>query len=220
MGFLVGNTCENISFHHNLIISCDGRQPQLVGPGAVDFRSNWIHNWGTYACRLKEDGVSVTPFPVNLVGNIWSEGPDAARHNFYQGREIGFDAPSALQLYIDKNTSRSCPNGTEEQWNMTFDITDGSTPDEGTYRVATAHDAPSVIPRELTNYPDHDTNPRYLRRWIATHAGARLPLLDRIDQRLIREALGGNGKIPDSVSDVIDAAPWAATRVLPLPWIN
>ena len=72
---------QSASFHHNLIIHNDSRNPRfdhdyvstLKGP--VDYVNNVLYNWGGNSAYGGESGQNSTPKYINMVNNYYKPGP-------------------------------------------------------------------------------------------------------------------------------------------------
>lgn len=72
---------QSASFHHNLIIHHDSRNPRfdhdyvstLKGP--VDYVNNVLYNWGGNSAYGGESGQNSTPKYINMVNNYYKPGP-------------------------------------------------------------------------------------------------------------------------------------------------
>jgi len=89
---LVRTGVANISFHHNLYVSGDERNPQLDDASVVDFVNNVVFDWSTnYGTRIRNGSTA------NLVNNCWIPSPRSD-----QADAVIIDA-DAGPVYMDGN---------------------------------------------------------------------------------------------------------------------
>ena len=104
---------EPASFHHNLIMSNNSRNPRFSGSAStvnpademVDFRNNVIYNWGDNNIYGGEKG------KYNIVNNYFKSGP-ASKH---KNRIINPSIPYG-QFYVDGNFVNDFPKITANNW--------------------------------------------------------------------------------------------------------
>jgi len=124
----------NVSFHHNLMMSCNKRSPRAGGNSAlgqadaplVDIRHNLIYNFGKHGISFGRGA------RVNIVGNVIRPGPDSPPSGyavFVTDREdegtAGYLAGNCLSNYDPQQDRdvRDCP---QEQFSLVdsrFDVT-------------------------------------------------------------------------------------------------
>ena len=76
---------KNVTFHHNLLVSHDSRNPRFCGSRysnqpeleKVDFRNNVIFNWGANNAYAAEGG------SYNLVNNYYKPGPASKTNKYF-----------------------------------------------------------------------------------------------------------------------------------------
>ncbi|KAB8196007.1 hypothetical protein FH608_011095 [Nonomuraea phyllanthi] len=180
MGGLWGG--DTITYHHNLLIHENGRNPRFSFTEGmsmvVDHRNNVIYNPGITSCYGGEWANG-----VNLVGNYYKPGPntqpDIARTIVAPGR-FG-------QWYVSGNT-------VEGHDDITADNTLGIT-----YPIGGITLMPK--PAEFENGITEQT-PAEAFGTVLEQAGAILPRRDAIDARLVNEARTGTGRHINSQKDV------------------
>ncbi|KAA5827985.1 pectin methylesterase [Algibacter amylolyticus] len=105
----------NASFHHNLIVSNNSRNPRFSGSSStknsenefVDFRNNVIYNWGTNSIYGGEKGT------YNIVNNYFKSGPATKASS--AGRIVNPYAPYG-KFYIHGNFVNGYNNITKTNW--------------------------------------------------------------------------------------------------------
>ena len=101
------------SYHHNLIMSNNSRNPRFSGSSStlnsenelVDFRNNVIYNWGDNSIYGGEKG------KYNLINNYFEAGP-ATKH---KNRIVNPSKPYG-KFYISGNYVKNYPNISENNW--------------------------------------------------------------------------------------------------------
>jgi pectate lyase len=177
--FISGDGSRNVTAHHNLIVHNNKRSPEVNTVGTVDVVNNVIYNYGAVAGQVSDKrGV-----PLNFVGNYYKPGPDSDRSRYeldaYLVRGTG------LRLYVRGNI------GPHRQLDS---LPDAYTvePEGRQFMVGSRHRAPAVTTTSAARaYED-----------VLARAGARVPYVDPVDQRIIREVREGRGRIIDDSSEV------------------
>ena len=105
-----------VSFHHNLIVSNNSRNPRFSGSLTtknlknefVDFRNNVIYNWGENSIYGGEKGT------YNIINNYFKSGPATTSSKL--DRIISPSKPYG-QFYVDGNFVYGYENVTKNNWN-------------------------------------------------------------------------------------------------------
>ncbi len=178
-GIHVSKGANRVSLHHNLMMSNDYRNPNMVGNGNLlfpdrpahptfDVRHNLTYNFGTKAAHMKNGSWT------NWVGNLVVYGP---------GSRLGrlpfkvIEPVNDVRFYLEENASPSHPGA--QQMDL-VEFPDG-LPAEG--RVGRPFDAPPVTPTPVDQLQDH----------LLARVGARP--LDATDARLLDELRNGTGSM-------------------------
>ncbi len=174
------------SWHHNLLVNCNGRNWSLGGGmdgnnkaiGQMDIFNNVVYNWG----GRTTDG---NCHEVNFVGNYYKMGPDTRRTElFIQQYENVGHPESTWRAYINGNI-RENKNGS---------LTHDKKGD--TYTVQLSNGDPGPTYETVVNEPFF---PSYAKihsaqesfKIVTSEAGATMPVRDDQHVRVVRETIDG-----------------------------
>lgn len=190
-GRVKGQVGAGGSFHHNLIAHAASRAPRIgyfkTGRGLIDCRNNVIYNSGPSYGAEGDD--------VNFVNNYYRPGPDTPRlrkdpslfdvwahdtrmfvsGNFYEGME------TAIKDNLTSITFKAAANA--------------NGPTQAGSRETCIVPTPFKVPDVTT-----DTAQAAYER-VMSLAGARLPRLDAVDQRILSDVRNRTGKLINSPSE-------------------
>jgi pectate lyase len=181
-GYLAGGTGANdVSFHHNLLVSNMDRNPQISGLSVADVRNNVVYNYGDGS----GDGVTLISSSkgeprVNWVGNYYKPGPDSDPSRAELAVYEGSTGPT-WQWYGEGNM-RSTSAGDQPAR-----VDSGATGS----RVAAAFSAPPVT----------TTSAETAYAQVLTGSGASYHR-DDVDRRLVENVRNGTGGIIDDPAEV------------------
>ena len=174
---------RNGSWHHNLLVNCEGRNWSMGGGmdgqnrpiGGLDLFNNVCYNWH----NRTTDG---NCHAVNFVNNYYKMGADTRKTIlFTQDFEDAIAPDGVDQAYIKGNIRENKNHTlTQDAVNETYNAT-GNIPTTYQYRVsqplfesyATIHSAKDAM------------------KIVTSYAGATMPMRDEHHQRNIRETLDG-----------------------------
>ncbi len=178
--FISGDNSGRITVHHNLMAHNMRRNPEVDTNGIVDIRNNVAYDWGTHPALVSDKRNSTG---ANVVGNYFKAGPsttDTRRH------EIDvYTVSHGMPLYVKGNIGPHRPSD---------DLPAEANVDPAgrAWLVSDPVPAPSVTTTSAEQaYAD-----------VLARAGARVPALDAVDQRLLRDVSNGTGQIIDDPSQV------------------
>lgn len=190
---------EFVSYHHNLLAHCTGRNWSLAGgydnavhfAGQLEIRNNVVYNWKH---RTTDGGAK----RVDFVNNYYRPGP-ASRVFVIMKPDIG--RPGDRQVYhIAGNVMEGHPEDAEN-WN-------GVVPNGQAPLSEIKSDQP-LIPSNVTT-----TSAELAFRNVLSDVGATRPRPDAIDTRIIAEVRGGRftyqgskGHIPGIIDSQNDLGP-------------
>lgn len=176
-----------ISFHHNLWIHNDARNPRLgdnYGRGATspffDVRNNVIYDFGGTA-----SGLTQGKFAVNYVDNYIRPGPISKAK-----KPISIGTPSELRFFLRGNILEDNAELTADNRRF-FDRTEA----DGKVQVTTV-DQPFPAP-PVTTVPAAS-----LLEHVLPTVGASLPQRDTVDARLVEHVRTRTGRMIDSQAEV------------------
>ncbi len=177
---LSGDDSYRISFHHNLLAHNNDRNPQPTNPGIADIRNNIVYNYGENAA-LTSDSHGKPSF--NFVGNYYIPGADTDRSEWeldvYDGSGVGW------AFYVQGNLGPHRKSNSQPQSRTV-------SPEGRSSMVNT----PFRTPRTRT------TSAKKAYAQVLRGAGAKRPVRDAVDRRIVREVKTRTGHLIDDPSDV------------------
>jgi len=207
----------NLTVHHNLIATHKSRNPKIgtsetVAMTAgyrddetvVDIRNNVIYNWGDKAGYGAENGAE-----VNIVNNYYKPGPatpagkrsrifELSPGNKYQPNWSGKIYASGNYIDVDSNDSDKTNADLVNKNNWQVERRTGVYLDASNPSYVKL-DAPNTT--YLKDYPIVTQTAQEAYQAVLNGAGARLPKLDVVDQRIINNVInrtapmGSNGSV-------------------------
>ncbi len=188
-----------ISWHHNLWIHNDARNPRLgdnYGRGGLyptfDVRNNVIYNFGGTASGLTQ-GI----LQVNYVGNYLRPGPSSRA-----AKPITVGHPSQLTYFIRDNV---------------FEGRDELTADNTQFFTVVEHEGKRIVHTVATPFaapPVKSVSAREALELVLASVGASRPVRDSADARLVEHVRTRTGKLIDSQDEV---GGWPVLKSAPLP---
>jgi pectate lyase len=169
----------NVSLHHNILAHNLDRNPRNASWGLVDLVNNVIYNWGSSASQVAD---TQTKASLNVVGNFYEGGPDST---FIYGVNADTEEGRGVRIYVTGNIGPGRADDSQPQDNVV-------DPADRQWIVPRRLMAPSITTTSAHDASDH----------VLAHAGARVPSLDPVDQRVIHEIENGTGGIIDDPSQV------------------
>ena len=195
----------NLTVHHNIIASHKSRNPKIgtsetVAMTAgykdsetlVDIRNNIFYNWGDKAGYGAENGAN-----VNIINNYYKPGPATPAEK--RARIFEFSPGNKYQKgwsgAVYANGNYIADNGADakavnaDNWQ----IERGS----GIYLGAGVEKYEKLeAPNEtyINDYPITTTDAQEAYEYVMANAGARLPKLDIVDERILADVANGTGQ--------------------------
>lgn len=173
------------SWHHNLLVNCEGRNWSMGGGmdgnnrpiGGLDLFNNVCYNW----YKRTTDG---NCHEVNFVNNYYKMGPDTRLTNLFS---MDFELPTDV---ADNRTNTGYVSGNIRENKNHTKSTDKW---EDTYR------ATGYIPTDYKYISDEPLFPSYATihtaedamKIVTSYSGATMPMRDEQHQRNVRETLDG-----------------------------
>jgi hypothetical protein len=201
-----------VSYHHNLLAHCAGRNWSLAGgydqavrfAGHMDIRNNVVYNWEH---RTTDGGAK----RVNFVNNYYKPGP-ASRVFHLVKADIG--APGDRQVYhIAGNVMEGHPAYDGDNWKGV--VLNGTAP------LSEVRSEAPLFPSYVTTTSAADAY-----RDVLADVGAMLPRQDPVDRRVLDEVRSGSFSHRGSkqgVPGIIDTprdlgpTPWPDYRTYDIP---
>ena len=172
------------SWHHNLLVNCEGRNWSMGGGmdgnnrpiGGLDLFNNVVYNWH----NRTTDG---NCHAVNFVNNYYKMGADTRKTILFTQDFEDAIAPDGIdQAYIKGNIRENKNHSlTQDALNDTYNAT-GNIPTSYQYRVNT--------PLFESYAQIHSA--KDAMKIVTSYAGATMPMRDEHHIRNIRETLGGS----------------------------
>jgi pectate lyase len=174
------STTQDISVHHNLFAHNNDRNPRSSSAGLVDAVNNVVYDYGVRGVNVSDSsGVIV---PQNVVGNYFKAGPST--EDYAHGVDVS-DMGAGAALFVDGNVEAHRSGNIQAESYVVH-------PADRQYIVTTRHPAPGVTTTSASQAYDD----------VLAGAGARVPVLDPVDRRIINEVKNGTGRIIDDPSEV------------------
>ncbi|MBC3845008.1 pectate lyase [Winogradskyella echinorum] len=176
---------ERASFHHNLIVSNNSRNPRFSGSKTtensenefVDFRNNVIYNWGNNSIYGGEKGT------YNLINNYFKPGP--ATSSSKQNRIVSPSEPYG-KFYVDGNFVYNNEEVTINNWSGGVQC---EKPE------LTKLNIPIDILGNITT-----TSARQAYKEVLEYAGANIKR-DAVDKRITKAVTKGNATYKQGIID-------------------
>ncbi len=177
MGMILGNHCDRISVHHNLLMSNGSRNPRIQG-GLHDVVNNVVYNFGGIMAMLSRGP------RVNMVGNWYQAGPSSSKR-----------PPPVIRVEPGQDGGRYFLRGNINLVRR--------RPDEPEWLGMTDLPVEQVVAREpFPADPITATDAKTALEAVLKEAGATIPRRDAVDERLLRELRAGKGQIIDHPDEV------------------
>lgn len=173
------------SFHHNLIVSNNSRNPRFSGSSTtensenefVDFRNNVIYNWGDNSIYGGEKGT------YNIINNYFKYGPATTSSKL--DRIVDPSEPYG-QFYVDGNYVFGYENISNNNW-------DGGV--QGDNPEAAKLDAPLDISNNINT-----TSALVAFTEVLNNAGANI-FRDSVDHRIVNNTQNGTADFKNGIID-------------------
>ena len=182
------------SWHHNLLVNCNGRNWSMGGGmdannipiGGLDLFNNVVYNWN----GRTTDG---NCHAVNFVGNYYKMGADTSHKQlFTQQFESAINPEGVDQAYVSGNIRENKDHSlTTDKQGDTYNAT-GNIPTTYEYVVSQP-----LFPSYATIHTAKDA-----MKIVTSYSGATMPQRDEHHQRNIRETLGGTWTYKGSKSGI------------------
>lgn len=190
----------NLTVHHNIIASHKSRNPKIGtsetvamtqgytdAETVVDIRNNVFYNWGDKAGYGAENGAN-----VNIINNYYKPGPATPANKrarifeFSSGRK--YEPGWSGAVYADGNyIDDDCADAAlvnENNWQPEKGT--GVYPDGSVLKYVKL-DEPNTT--YINDYPVNTVTAQEAYEYVIQNAGARLPKLDVVDERIIEDVI-------------------------------
>lgn len=177
--FTSDKTTGNITVHHNLFAHNRDRNLRHAGHGIVDFVNNVVYNWGHVAFEATEQQTRALS---NVVGNYFQRGANS------RGHEVAFSkggSGNGVRYFVAGNIGPNRPKVSDPEENVVG-------PSDRIWVVEQRFPAPAVT----------TTSAAQAHNEVLTSAGARIPCLDPVDDRIVADVERGTGEIIDHPAEV------------------
>ncbi len=222
---------ENASYHHNLIIHHDSRNPRIATAGIeaaktdvtkqtdlTDLRNNVIYNWGGNSAYGGENGA-----PVNIINCYYKYGPSTdsgKRSRIFQisakaeGDNTGtnnLNCPGwGTDLYVSGNYVYGSADVSSDN-TKGVDL-DSNTKTYGLWTDETITDDEKIVHnRYINDYPVKTDTAEDAYEKVLAGAGASI-VRDAVDKRLINDVKNGTGSLINTPSEAGDYPHLSGTK--------
>lgn len=181
-GTLLGSAgAHSISFHHNLLVHSQERNPRIeMAKGVVDVVNNLVYNWGLNGAEITSTNGDMQ---VNMVQNLYITGENSAQGVAeLSARNNG----KKTKLYLEENLSIRDPDQ-PEPLPVGLDFTGWKK--DSDWEQSERFSAPA-----LTTY-----KAQVLVSKVLSDVGATLPKPDSVDNQAIKDVTQHTGVIPHCV---------------------
>lgn len=165
MALIMGNNPNHLSVYRNLIAHNNSRNPRIQG-GTHDFINNVVYDWGFLTATFSRNP------QVNFIGNYYKSGPGSRPMEVIvnEGDDHG-------TIYVKGNRGPDRPADDLPEWETL------TTLDPAKHRSMQPFETvPITITTAEQAYAD-----------VLRYAGCRLPVLDTVDARVVRNTHVGIG---------------------------
>lgn len=189
-GILIGDYAKNILIVGNLISSSDDRNgPLFKGGSSGVVANNLVYNSGqNYWIGLADDYNS-GPIRISVVGNVWMDGKNS---NIVTPVYVNKNVKSGTMIYLSGNIQMNFDGSLKRnlfRWN-------------GKEKMNFFTYIPPVYVQGLEVKSPHQVVSHVLKN-AGARPGERFQKFgDKIDKRIVKDVLVGEGKIINSVDDV------------------
>ena len=194
-----GSVNGTITMHHNAMVSCHHRNPNMTRARIFDFRNNVVYNYnGTNGMRIGQSSFAWSA-RGNVVNNIWLAGPDTSGQycNVLDNGGTTLEG-GGTRIYTTGNWGRPIPTGAANDWPIYKDADQPfpyPNPSESLYRTLTPFTVPAVTTHATSALIDI----------ITANVGARKPTMDSATTGMINDIINNTGAIPAATSN---GGPW------------
>lgn len=216
---------QKASFHHNLIVCNDNRNPRFCGSRytnrpdleMVDFRNNVVYNWGANSAYAAEGG------SYNLVNNYYKAGPatpSSKKSRIIQPYpDVGANTqPAGIygKFYVNGNVTTGSASVTADNW-----LGVDAASQFSTYGI-TKNELKSAAEFPVAPITTHTAEIAYQK--VLAFAGACL-VRDTVEKRIVHDVAAGTATVMDggngSTNGIIDTQTavggWPVLKSLPAP---
>jgi hypothetical protein len=158
-----------LSFYRNLLTTSDVRMPRFIGAACVDFVNNLVYNWGSHAG-------SGNVRSMNMIGNWFRRGPRIHTYRYWWPK-------------VSNQAPRKFAHSVFTRDNKVDGFRGGRARDSIVY-------AGSVRCYRVSVHPSPASGVYYA---VLTNVGARLPVVDSVDRRVINNVKNRAGSFYNGV---------------------
>ncbi len=182
-GLLLGSAgSHSMSVHHNLFAHHSERNPRMAMSGVADVVNNVVYNPKHSASQITN---AYGTAQVNYVNNYVKKGVDSLSDDILSLKSY---TNNPYELFVKGNIG---PRRKSSDLGEKLVVKDSSD----SWKLVSRHKAPLV-----TTFPCESADDCQAYEEVIAGAGARLPIRDAVDKRIIAEVKTGTGRIIDSQS--------------------